>query len=407
MRKWLLLGVCLAFGTLAGVGAPYAMFEDAAPEEGEIRNRLWRAILQGGPVTVKLVLPKSESANRREWHRRVTDAFNAWFEYPAYVIRQSNREEEFADILPILDKGIPFGPNGVETTVVFLGTMQEADQKFSAAAYGCADMENFTIYTVTEGPLKEKWNTYKPGKPLISYFTIFAHEFGHWLGFMDQYLEDGLAYFLEFVLPRGHSSQRHVTQTIMSSSDNAKMGCDDVDAIINMIDLQRGGAQGKRRGTMWRSFCPSSPDFFQDGLLAAGYDYRIRADGGDSWLIDFGDGEFIEDSLADVSRLGINPREEAEKKGKVIKWDAQGRPLFEALSKKEVVYYEYFQGIVLRAAYVQTRDLENLLAWVEEIYPSRREPDKLVHVLHYNNGEDEEDEEGEKWMTENVDNIPI
>ena len=186
MRKWLLLGVCLAFGTLAGVGAPYAMFEDAAPEEGEIRNRLWRAILQGGPVTVKLVLPKSESANRREWHRRVTDAFNAWFEYPAYVIRQSNREEEFADILPILDKGIPFGPNGVETTVVFLGTMQEADQKFSAAAYGCADMENFTIYTVTEGPLKEKWNTYKPGKPLISYFTIFAHEFGHWLGFMDQ-----------------------------------------------------------------------------------------------------------------------------------------------------------------------------------------------------------------------------
>ena len=94
MRKWLLLGVCLAFGTLAGVGAPYAMFEDAAPEEGKIKHPLWKAILGEQPVTVKIFLPKNESASRREWQRRVSEAFNAWFAYPASVIRQSNRAED-------------------------------------------------------------------------------------------------------------------------------------------------------------------------------------------------------------------------------------------------------------------------------------------------------------------------
>ena len=69
--------------------------------------------------------------------------------------------------------------------------------------------------------------------------------------------------------------------------------------------------------------------------------------------------------------------------GKIIKENAKKQPIVSKPSKRTVVYYAYFQGITRKAGFVVPPSGTKYLGWIEDIYPSMTDENKMKHVLYY------------------------
>ena len=372
MRRFYMWWVFILCSSLSW-GVPFGVAEEAL-EEDTVPGQLWTQILSARPITLKLVLPASLEPRRAPLEEQVQRAFNMWFSDTAAYIEKAGRAAEFADVLPILRRGLVFGPGGVEDQVEIYDSVKElrAVCKYDLAV-GCASVQRKLIRILTQEELDRELDYRKvPREPV---WVTLAHEFGHQLGFIGQYPMETMMQIDE-VAPDSHSSESYVQETVMSASrHHGKIGCDDTDAIINMIDLQRGGARGARAGKMWKSFCKQSKDQFRDGKCVNCSSYRIREVGTEwgYWIVDIGDGF----KNYDLYSMSIPPQKMADIKETILERDKENRATKTQTNQGETVYYEYFQAVTRKAAFFRGE-----LAWVESIY-KHHVNDEYVHKLEF------------------------
>lgn len=372
MKKFLLLTFTLMLTVMLWAKSPHGFLPEALEKDSIIYD-LWDVILANKPISVKLVLPYSQEDKRAEYENIVRNAFTSWFSDSAKIIRQSAREQEMADVLPVLDMGldIRFGTEqGYKIIVYIYESINDLQRNCkNDKALGCAS--GIEIHIPTPEVIREV----RPNTPANINHTL-AHEFGHMLGFSDQYIE-GIVNDIDEAAPRYESSLAYVSETVMSGSDAAgKIGCDDTDGIIKMIDTQRGGQRGARKGKAWKSFCKDSKDYFLNGKRIRKELYHIRKSMPMQgvWGVDLGQGEkqFSIDLNAPLS-----PDKLSALKEQILTKDIYGRPTKTKGSNGEIIYYENFQGVTRKAAFIKGN-----LSWVEITYQDRLSKE-YFHQLYF------------------------
>jgi hypothetical protein len=148
-----------------------------------------------------------------------------------------------------------------------------------------------------------------------------------------------------------------------------------------MIDQQRGGAKGARAGKIWESFCSDSQDGFRDGEKVGKESYQIRYDSRTTeWQINTGNG--TKKYSMNRTLMGekkdwafVNPQDVVSAEEiDVVKRDKENRPIKTKTNNGATVYYEYFQEVTRKAAFMGSK-----LAWVETVYQDR----SYVHELEF------------------------
>lgn len=265
--KWLLtfLFVLSAAGVSAGQWGALKDYvqEDAHGKRTYGERYLLNRIIAGEPIMVTLLAGRAGDDTWDYYTKAIDHAYNAWFAYPAKLIRQSGREEEFADILPLLERKV--------------------DVRFSEGEYP-ADIQ---VRVVPDDEIKSYcgrkssgcYLPVKKGVPLILVAedvkakilkgmikrAILTHEVGHSLGLSDQYNESSYV--------QTHEMYSSVKRDKALMNLSTKLTCDDADGLINLIDLSRGRSRGGARG--WRSLCKGSDVYYVNGVPAVKGPYSI------------------------------------------------------------------------------------------------------------------------------------
>ena len=274
MRKTILSFLCLcavgvSWATPWGVLHDYQEIQEEAKAGQEDYPYLIDVILQGGSVRVYLEGPEDMTDKERaQYEQEVNEGYQRWFSHTAKTIRQKNRTEEFADILPLLEEGIPvkFVNDKQDANINFkfvprMVMKTECGSRTAAACYTRRYQPMPTIFLVEKTfSLRNMLST--TGRSRISTAT---HEIGHSLGLSDQYSING---------GRNNSDIRYSTPenqaSLMNRSDQLK--CDDADGMVNLIDLSRKKFRGGLDG--WKGFCKKSPVYVQ-GMVASKGPYFI------------------------------------------------------------------------------------------------------------------------------------
>ena len=361
MKKLLLLSAFCILGTLLFAKAPNGFLPEALEKDSHIQT-LWDTIFANKPISVNLVLPPEQEYKRSGYENLIKRSFTAWFTDTAKKIRESGRAQEMADILPVLDKGIKvtFDGTGFKIKLYVYDSIKVLRNECqSDMAIGCANGEEIRVTT------PEVLKQMRPDNPPDLQVTL-SHEFGHLLGFSDQYIE-GILNDIDYVPQQYGSSLVYATETVMSGSDTkGKIGCDDTDGMIKMIDVKRGGQRGARKGKAWKSFCPESKDYFLNGKRTRKELYHIRKNYPMQgiWTIDLGKGE---EELSIDLKAPLSPAKIANLKiTKVLSKDPYNRTNKATGSNGETIYYENIQGVTRKAAFIKDK-----LAWVEITYQDR------------------------------------
>ncbi len=320
------------------------------------KNYLLAPMVNHTPIRIKI---DGAPENVSLYKQMIVRAINTWFSFPTRLIYQTKRQEEFADILSVIERPaqIKFVENTHESQLeVLLVTSDEVEAECGEGNAACVEFINKRWKMLM--PLME--NTEEEKADWLNYFI---HEFGHTLGLLDQH-PSGLETELVIMSPHHHST--HVEPSIMGSGWYAEyaMGCDDVDGIINLIDILRGGARGVRAGKIWHSFCTTSDDSYLNGKRTVDDVYHIvpidQSKG--LWKItarEFGTKKISMDLQAEHTLQDI-----LNYTGVVLQKDGYNRAVKTKGGRYSVVYQSFFQNLSHRMAFIG-----NKLAWVEMIRP--------------------------------------
>jgi len=173
-----------------------------------------------------------DEETRAQYEEMVSQAIQSWFEQAAEMIEDKGRQEEFGEVYQILEKGIEvsFAQEAEgDVNVIFYDDPAEMKKHCYGNIDNCAGVfsgKNVHVVRIGEFNNKEVLQ------------TRLTHEFGHAFGLTDQYdvIQERADYSLRY------GSPEESKDSIMNTW--AKIGPDDVDGIINVIDLELL-AQGK------------------------------------------------------------------------------------------------------------------------------------------------------------------
>lgn len=214
-------------------------------------------------------------------------AYSSWFTSTARFIRQTNRQEEFADLLPFLEKPLlferqscarnakiersfhpyveqefwetRFAPRSEQVRLIVLpeeslGVVCAAPEHGSAAA--CAGVRAvFGAYVVV---LPEDYN-----KDFADWRASLLHEAGHTLG-----MGEGYAFGAIKNSPFFGTSKRRPGLMSAQMESQQKISCDEADAMIIFADaLSVPGkpARTEKTARSFQSFCQDDPVWYVDG----------------------------------------------------------------------------------------------------------------------------------------------
>lgn len=298
------------------------------------RRYLLNSILAGEPLYIWLDLGHLSEEKRPEYEKLIASEYARWFAYPAQLIRKAGREEEFADVLPVLDRGIH---------VQFVQEEREAEigfYIFSAKQVGeiCGDPA-VGCYIKRENEIPRIFvpsNQFIPqalsfGKRSARYIAL--HEIGHSLGLSDQYKQSR----------NKNSHMIYSTQETSKSAmnSNLRLTCDDADGMINLIDISRGTSRGGEFG--WRSLCAKSDVYYIQGMPAGKAPYNMVAlDNGYTWKLQrYENGRIVSDRTVKLDlQSNISPFDKIEGTT-VLEKDGSGRPVHMRGVNGEDIYYGY------------------------------------------------------------------
>lgn len=349
---------------IAGLGQP------VSPTPGE--RYLLKPVLEGKSIKIFLDSGEESEETLAQYREKIKEAYNNWFLNAAKEIRKSGRTQEFADILPVLDKGIPleFVPSGEDIIVEFVDR-REVARLCGAQAAACYIFEGPKIY-VPKNPrgTRSFLNPFgiSSGKNL---FRSLLHEIGHSLGFSDQYAQARLN-----THPIYHGDKTN--STIMNKA--VGLTCDDADGMINLIDLTRRKRRGGRVG--WRSLCRSSKTYYIGGMALGNGPYMMwpGANGNVWYLREYRADRMQERELTMAWGKGISLFEPFAEH--IVERDAIGRPVLAQGPHGEKVYYSYLYGRMMR--FVTAGDKILLFENRERNLPNEKSFDKIIIAFTHN-----------------------
>ena len=182
-------------------------------------------------------------------------AFDTWRKDTKKFIQQSGKTQEFKDIMPYLDRPVRIAQiaNAKEADLIIQFTSEEEKIEYcgSSISEGCFSKSEHKLVMVDPFVYPSFYiEREDPDRPL----AILIHEFGHFFGLSDQYVN------LKEEDPEASTTNRFLYESsVMAASFGTKLYCDDVDAFINLIDLtlaiQNNGKFSARAQKGWASFC--------------------------------------------------------------------------------------------------------------------------------------------------------
>ena len=341
MRKLLFSLFFILSGAGAFGAAPWGAMDDYdqktddSPWENQFHGGyayLIPQIITGAPVRVSLWIPAEDEDKRPKYEEMIAQNYNQWFTQTAKIIRSAGREQEFADVLQILDRGISvkFPKPGQAADIVFhIVPFREMQQACGKTAGGCYirgnDMpaiylpKNQLLMTLLSAG---KMNTRRAG----------VHEIGHSVGLSDQYKQ------ARNKNTHDRYSSAQTGKSVMNQSGS--LTCDDADGIVNLIDIAQGTARGGNQG--WKSLCPKSPEYYIRGQSGLRGPYLISSkDNAHTWFLqEFRQGKKVREQQWQLSDgNGLSPFDMLPET--VQQRDGLGRPVLAKGPHGETIYYSY------------------------------------------------------------------
>ena len=252
MKKFCLTLSVLLFLPLAGLAAPWGVLAGAVKYKDYGVDKLVRR--ESIRYTVSQdITPQEEQL--------FLSSMRAWPQETLKFIRESGREQEFQDIVPVLKQNLVFAK--VQTSE-WTDVSLEIDREglCGSNAMGCYEDGAHRIGINSE--YREE------------FAEILIHEIGHYYGMGDQYKSERRNSHPEY-----SSNANTVQGSVMN--DGALLTCDDADGFINLIDLrlsQNNGHFSSRATKGWNSLCHNSANKYQEGkTINRTFDIVNAADG--------------------------------------------------------------------------------------------------------------------------------
>lgn len=221
-------------------------FIQAPPEQREAKYAMDK-FLSGQKVYYYSLYEKETSLQEDiKYNQLVVEALKIW---PAFVrqnIIDSGREQEFADIMPLLTRGIFAQKTDAEEYAdinVLFKQQTEIHSVCGEDAVGCFNKYEKRILL----PILSQNNSNEH-----EVLNILTHEVGHFYGLGDQYKNGAENSSLT------HATSDRIDSTLSIMAQGNYLGCDDVDGFINTIDFslaKRNGSYSARAQKGWKSFC--------------------------------------------------------------------------------------------------------------------------------------------------------
>lgn len=370
-------GLCCApWGAMRDFDQPLRRSSRSKPDTRMGARYLMPKILAGEPLQVYVSVSPDKEDQREKYQTIIAENYNKWFTETAKIIQKNDRQQEFRDILPLLQKGIDlhFVSQAAGSDIAFyIAPLRDVQEECGRGAGGCYLR---VAATGTEPqiilPEDHFWlKLLSAGK--VSTSTIGLHEIGHSLGLSDQYEEARNN--------NSHARYSSIEAGKGTMRDSSGISCDEADGIINLIDLTQGTARGGNTG--WKSLCPRSEEFYVRGQSASKGPFHILEQEKGVFVLD----TYRQGEKVDSQRYTLKNQESFAPltfaKETVQERDELGRPVLSVGPGGEKIYYSYRFEEYLRLV-VQGKDA--LLAEQESYSGKGRKKVKYKTALFKKNG---------------------
>ena len=338
VKKIFIIAVLLGCTALGATASQWGLLPDfvnettgAGQQELKVpaqKRFLLHPIVEGRPVYYRINGAKNEKQNQA-YQSRIRSFFDIWFTGALEQIRQSGREQEFADIIPILERGVDLRLAATDSEadiIYYFVPLKQIESICGENTAGCLipDQRPLRLYIPTDKLLFAVMSLGKQSPD-----SVGIHETGHALGLSDQY-----------ILARSENSDIIFSapseeESVMNHASSVT--CDDVTGLINAIDLVRGTSRGK-----WNGLCQTDFREYNEGTNYNKVGFRFSAQDYKKITMEtYWDGRRIA-----AKEFGLDLQNNASEfaqytPASVELADSQNRPLQATTSNGETIYYAY------------------------------------------------------------------
>ena len=212
----------------------------------------------------------NKSKRENDLSDMITEAFQVWFDDTKAAIEKAGRQDEFKDIMPILDRRLePLSKASAIAkakkykipVVRFHFTTENEMHEICGETTACQGKTSYGSKIIAVHPYTRAKSAFFTKHQI---YIQLIHEIGHYYGLADQYRNG--AWNADEEYSTGKDRVKDGT-SVMASNHSAHLTCDDIDGFINLIDFtlskqkqnellnteKKGWSDRAKRG--WASFC--------------------------------------------------------------------------------------------------------------------------------------------------------